>query len=852
MTFGTGTLKVGSTGDGVTELQRWLIGKGFLIALTSPTGTFDAATDQAVKAFQLSAGIGCDGEVGGGTRTAADAYTGDARSGGWHPTAIRNVQQTAIGGSYTTTTRRGVLHTTEGSNLPAYPDPPHFTVGRNGGTVQLWQHYPTTVAARALANPAGEPETNRFGAIQIEIIGFAKDSATMATADADKFRVLGEWMRWTEANAGVANVANHVFDGDASYGVNGTTRLSLEQWAASTGWVGHQHVPQNTHWDPGKIDIAALLVVPAPVAPAQGFSTSTSVTAPTVRATTRALSNAFPSLTLAVDPAGSPFFEVLLTTSAALFLPQNAPLRTTGNFYASRQDGLTSSADAYGRYIAPVSTISAFAQANPAGAQVFYTVVGYADLNGSNPVPAAPPEVLAAAAAGVPMMPGFRGHTATDSLGVPLSMLKPSVRTASLALGRTRVRSYDVPTVPTPDLRAADRVEGEDGYDLRNRHVSSALTPPPPPPPAPTPAPLSSNYDDGWGRWSPSGQQQPRNLSGEDSTVPVADEYDDLGWPGSPYAEESVPVGTVTRAAAPTLLPEHKRAVIEFYVGPDTDLYTATTADAEYAGGAGTDHPAYQRFHTGLGFGIVAFSQDTGDLGQLLTLMNDRDAATFGLTFGPDQAELLAVTNRPGPLGKDLPETPGGSRSARVQPVAGTDLWMEPWLSRFLAAGAHVPFRGAQIELASGLFLDPLLRFAGDLGLATPRGLAILFDRAAHRGVVNAMTWVVESIGALQSPQLLQEALRAIGAASVEAFQRSQPDLLVDDQFGPLTHAALTGMLQALVAAGGVSPVPLLDYQRSIAGLGTRATGQPWGDRIVRLVGDAAVPDTFQSAVLVP
>src|SRR5262249_30743143 len=157
-------------------------------------------------------------------RAAADAFTGDAATGGWHPTAIRDVQQTSIGGSFLTDTRRGVLHTTEGTTLPSYPNPPHFTVGRDGPgqPVQLWQHYPISGAARARANPPGPPETNRWGAIQIEIIGVAADSESMATADPDKFRALGEWMRWAEANAGVANVANYPFADDAAYGLNGS------------------------------------------------------------------------------------------------------------------------------------------------------------------------------------------------------------------------------------------------------------------------------------------------------------------------------------------------------------------------------------------------------------------------------------------------------------------------------------------------------------------------------------------------------------------------------------------------------------------------------------------------------
>ena len=157
MTFGTGDLKIGSTGAGVTELQQWLIDRQFLIATTTPTGTFDASTDQAVKAFQHSAGLTADGEVGDGTRTAAEGYVGNALTGGWHPTAIRNVRKRPLalahGGSYTTTTRRGILHTTQGNILDDYESPPHFTLGRDGGReqpLQLWQHFPTTVAAKAL------------------------------------------------------------------------------------------------------------------------------------------------------------------------------------------------------------------------------------------------------------------------------------------------------------------------------------------------------------------------------------------------------------------------------------------------------------------------------------------------------------------------------------------------------------------------------------------------------------------------------------------------------------------------------------------------------------------------------
>ena len=462
MTFGTGTLRTGSTGDGVLELQQWLIDRGFLIALATPTGTFDDHTFHAVRAFQYSAGIGVDGVVGDGTRTSAASFAGTAASTGWHPTAIRNVQVDGSGGSYTTDTRRGVLHTTEGTRLPAYTSPPHFTVGRDGsgGAVQLWQHYPVSVAAKALRHPSGTPETNRHGAIQIEIIASAVNTPNLPTTDADLFQAIGMWMRWAEATAGVARLANHAFNGEAS-----VVRLDDAAWASSAGWVGHQHVPNNDHWDPGQIDIATLLTIGVPTptiggaAPlgmpgsplashlgasrfqgttprrwdsdittspldhGSGATVATTGARPTIRATTRQLTNAFPSLTFSISTGDLPYFEVLITTDRTLFDPSQATRRTVDNFFASRADGLRAAARSNGRYVAQVAAVQRFAESNPNGAQIYYTAIGYLDEAGSGPVPAADPYDLVRSAPAVTMMPGFRGHTATELLGVPLSMV---------------------------------------------------------------------------------------------------------------------------------------------------------------------------------------------------------------------------------------------------------------------------------------------------------------------------------------------------------------------------------------------------------------------------------------------
>ncbi|KAB8330175.1 peptidoglycan-binding protein [Scytonema tolypothrichoides VB-61278] len=57
------TLSRGSTGDFVQGLQRDLSAKGYLDA-SAVSGTFDEATEEAVKAFQQDNGLTPDGVVG--------------------------------------------------------------------------------------------------------------------------------------------------------------------------------------------------------------------------------------------------------------------------------------------------------------------------------------------------------------------------------------------------------------------------------------------------------------------------------------------------------------------------------------------------------------------------------------------------------------------------------------------------------------------------------------------------------------------------------------------------------------------------------------------------------------------
>ena len=88
----------------------------------------------------------------------------------------------------------------------------------------------------------------------------------------------------------------------------------------------------------------------------------------------------------------------------------------------------------------------------------------------------------------------------------------------------------------------------------------------------------------------------------------------------------------------------------------------------------------------GLSFGIVQWAQKPGGLGALLHEMWAADPERFATTFGPSSRTLLDST-----------------ASGRLDPVGGTVLWQEPWVSRFRAAGNDPVFRAVQDRLANHL-----------------------------------------------------------------------------------------------------------------------------------------------------
>ena len=191
-------------------------------------------------------------------RAAVDLFLGDVFIGD----AERMETGQPQGAAFIDRPWRGVLHTTEGNTagdaIAEFRKKnfwPHFTI--EPATERIVQHYPLSRGARALTNPTGV-HTNDSRAIQIEIVGRA------ARADrftADELAFIRRVMLRIEEQVPIARRSGLTFV--ARPGLTKTVRLKDKSkksaWARFAGWCGHQHVPANTHWDPGAIDIATLV-----------------------------------------------------------------------------------------------------------------------------------------------------------------------------------------------------------------------------------------------------------------------------------------------------------------------------------------------------------------------------------------------------------------------------------------------------------------------------------------------------------------------------------------------------------------------------------------------------------------
>lgn len=173
-----------------------------------------------------------------------------------------------------------LLHTMESDNLDGavryliqQGSCSHFAF--DWRTERLVQMVSMNRAARSLASGGNYGKTNAARVIQVEMTGHATDAP--------------DWPKERNEAIGrmIARIAAHVpfrvdmplsFYGDRSgFTVASKTarqRLSWPAWYRFDAICGHQHAPNNSHWDPGAIDTAEILAAargtkpPAPSKPA--------------------------------------------------------------------------------------------------------------------------------------------------------------------------------------------------------------------------------------------------------------------------------------------------------------------------------------------------------------------------------------------------------------------------------------------------------------------------------------------------------------------------------------------------------------------------------------------------------
>lgn len=196
----------------------------------------------------------------------------------WLPGWERDTISNHGGGSYVGDDPwRITLHTTEGSSIAgavaAYEKhgvPPHGTVDPR--TRRRVQHIPLNRSAYALKNIGGGVETNRIHNVQFEIVWFAKDGPLMPD---DMLRWLGEEVIAPVRALVPVSLVCPQFVGPESGTIASASarqRFTHDAWRRFNGVCGHQHVPENDHWDPGRLDVPAILryasgTTPAPPTP---------------------------------------------------------------------------------------------------------------------------------------------------------------------------------------------------------------------------------------------------------------------------------------------------------------------------------------------------------------------------------------------------------------------------------------------------------------------------------------------------------------------------------------------------------------------------------------------------------
>lgn len=189
----------------------------------------------------------------------------------WLPGARKTPHGAAL--TYTDTGEpKGCLHTTETGRPSGYRGwkvPPHLEVEAIPGKgVNVQQFIPLDRAAFALRNAPGGAQTNRDGVVQIELIGSC-DPKLIRThryydwSKADDAVLLDLARKVIVPISNARGIPLRALRFSAYPGSAGrwSGRLSGPAWDAYSGWLGHQHAPENVHGDPGAFPWDRMITV---------------------------------------------------------------------------------------------------------------------------------------------------------------------------------------------------------------------------------------------------------------------------------------------------------------------------------------------------------------------------------------------------------------------------------------------------------------------------------------------------------------------------------------------------------------------------------------------------------------
>lgn len=158
-----------------------------------------------------------------------------------------------------------LLHTTEGPSIEAAvaaykttSAPPHVTVDLD--QQRYVQHVPLGRSAYALRNMRGGTQTNRDHVIQVEMVGYARDTRTWPPLKLMRLASVLEQLMDAVPDVDL-HFANFDYNDSAEYGLGNPVEMTAGEWDAFSGILGHVHAPENTHWDPGALDTDALLAL---------------------------------------------------------------------------------------------------------------------------------------------------------------------------------------------------------------------------------------------------------------------------------------------------------------------------------------------------------------------------------------------------------------------------------------------------------------------------------------------------------------------------------------------------------------------------------------------------------------